>query len=86
MAAEGPGEPAQPTVETHPPGERPLTETAAAPTEQPEAPSQEGLPLEVADAPKTGSPILDVLEASGYKVVEEGAASPSGEKRPKTER
>jgi hypothetical protein len=74
MAAGGPGEPAQSTVETHPPGESPLTETAAAPTEQPEAPSQEGLPLEVADAPKSGSPILDVLQASGYKVID----APSG--------
>jgi hypothetical protein len=32
--------------------------------------------LEVAHAPKTGSPILDVLEASGYTVV--GAAPGEG--------
>ena len=78
--AEEPAKPAMQTVETSPPGERPLTETAPPQTQQPEAPNQPGLTLEVADAPRTGSPILDVLQSSGYSVVDAApaTASPNG--------
>ena len=72
MAA-APGEPEQPTVETQPPGEVPVTETGTAAQAPPAAPSQAQLSLEVAGAPVTGSPVLDVLLASGFEVVEDGA-------------
>lgn len=81
MAA-APGEPEQPTVETQPPGEVPVTETGTAAQGPPAAPSQDQLSLEVADAPVTGSPVLDVLLASGYEVVDDGAGVASEKRTP----
>ena len=64
--------PFTPAVETHAPGETPIVETSAAQQEQPTPPPQpHRMVVEVAVAPRTGSPILDVLEASGYIVADD---------------
>jgi hypothetical protein len=59
-------------AEAHPPGETPLVETAEPQVERPTAPAQAGLAVEVAVAPRSGSPTLDVLLESGYTVVDGG--------------
>jgi hypothetical protein len=60
----------QPPAEVTAPGESPLVMSAEAPAEAPEAPvspaAAEPLP-EVAVAPRSGSPILDVLDSVGWK-------------------
>ncbi len=54
-------------AETHDPGEAPVVETAAPQTQQPVPPPQpEAIVIEVAVAPRSGSPIGDVLVASGW--------------------
>ena len=61
-----------PPAETAAPGETPLVRTADVPEEVPTAPDSpvgiEPAP-EVAAAPRSGSPILDVLDATGWKKV-----------------
>ena len=66
-----------PAAAVHPPGETPLVETAKAQTDQPSAPPQEeeALSIEVAVAPRSGSPILDVLAASGWSIISAGVTS-----------
>jgi hypothetical protein len=60
--------PAGLAADTHPPTSTPLVETAEPRTTQPSAPPARDLPLEVADAPPTGKPILDIMNADGWKV------------------
>jgi hypothetical protein len=51
------------------PGMAPVAETKAPQTERPVAPQPaEGLVVEVADAPQTGSAVLDLLEDAGWRV------------------
>jgi hypothetical protein len=64
--------------EVHEPGAVPLVETAEPQVERPSAPDQAGLGVEVAVAPRTGSPTLDVLLDSGYEVVSDGEAGGDG--------
>jgi papain like protease len=57
------------TAEISPPGEEPVLTAAESPTSPPSAPStQQQIRPEVAAAPRTGSPILDVLQATGWSV------------------
>jgi hypothetical protein len=59
------------SAEAHPPGETPLVETSEPQVEVPTAPPDgPGILIEVADAPRTGSPILDVLISEGWEVKE----------------
>jgi hypothetical protein len=59
--------PLSPAAKTHEPGETPLVETAQPQEAQPVAPPQpSGLAPEVAVAPRSGSPILDVLQSEGW--------------------
>jgi hypothetical protein len=61
--------PAMVAAETHEPGDQPLAETAEPQTEQPTAPDEPArLDPEVAVAPHTGSPIIDLLLAQGWQV------------------
>jgi hypothetical protein len=63
--------PAMVTAETHEPGAQPLAETAEPQTEQPMAPAEPArLDAEVAVAPHSGSPVIDVLVAQGWRVTE----------------
>jgi hypothetical protein len=63
------------TTDTSPPGEEPVLTTAEAPVSPPSAPrSRQLIRPEVAAAPRTGSPILDVLQATGWSIVEPPAA------------
>lgn len=62
--------PAPVMAEVHPPGERPLVETAEIPSEPPVAPTQPSLRMEVAVAPHSGSPVLDILLARGWQQAE----------------
>jgi hypothetical protein len=60
--------PAVVVAETRQPGEQPLVDTAEPQTEQPTAPDEPGrLDPEVAVAPHSGSPIIDVLLAEGWR-------------------
>jgi acetyl esterase/lipase len=55
-------------AELHEPGERPLAETAEPQTEQPTAPdAPASLDPEVAVAPRSGSAVVDVLVADGWR-------------------
>jgi hypothetical protein len=61
--------PAMVAAELHEPGEQPLAETAEPQTEQPTAPSAPAsLDPEVAVAPRSGSAVVDVLLADGWRV------------------
>jgi hypothetical protein len=61
--------PAMVAAEVHEPGEQPLADTAEPQTEQPTAPDAPApLDPEVAVAPHSGSPVVDVLIASGWRV------------------
>ena len=62
-------QPAPITAEVHPPGERPLAETMDAPRRRALAPQQAGLSIEASSAPRSGSPVLDVLLARGWRRV-----------------
>ena len=67
-AAEG-----APAAEVLAPGQTPLVTSAEAPDATPEAPPKPGAdqPIpEVAVAPRSGSPILDILAASGWEAVD----------------
>lgn len=73
-AAAAPGQadalPAMLGAELHEPGEQPLAETAEPQTEQPTAPNAPAhVDPEVAVAPHSGTPVVDVLLASGWQVV-----------------
>jgi hypothetical protein len=61
-----------PPAETASPGHTPLVMSAEAPVEAPEAPpSSDAEPIpEVAVAPRSGSPILDMLAATGWETVD----------------
>ncbi|MGH2392768.1 MAG: hypothetical protein ACRDGH_04620, partial [Candidatus Limnocylindria bacterium] len=59
--------PAPVIAEVHSPGERPLVAIAETPSEQPVAPAQPGIGIEVAAAPDSGSPVLDILLARGWR-------------------
>ena len=60
--------PAMVAAETHEPGERPLAETAEPQVERPTAPDEPArLDPEVAVAPRSGSAIVDVLLAHGWR-------------------
>jgi acetyl esterase/lipase len=67
----GRAQPAPVMAEVHPPNERPLVETGEPQRGQPAAPDQPGIPVEVAVAPRSGSPVLDVLLAHGWRKAEE---------------
>jgi hypothetical protein len=55
-------------AEVHEPGEQPLAETAEPQTEQPTAPHEPArLDPEVAVAPRSGSPVIDVLRSQGWR-------------------
>jgi hypothetical protein len=79
MAAAGPDTmPAEASAEGAPPaeaaapGQTPLVMSAEAPADAPDAPpaaAAEPIP-EVAVAPRSGSPILDMLEATGWETVD----------------
>lgn len=60
-------QPAPVMAEVHPPGERPRVQTAETPSERPVAPEQPGIGIEVAAAPHSGSPVLDILLARGWR-------------------
>lgn len=63
-----------------PPGETPVVSTAAAPSAPPKPPAQpRTVVLEVAAAPRSGSPILDMILASGWQ---EGPPGPRPRKAP----
>ena len=62
----GRAQPAPVMAEVHRPGEQPLVETSEPQTRRPTAPNQPGIPIEVAVAPRSGSPMLDVLLAHGW--------------------
>jgi hypothetical protein len=64
--AMGSRQPAPVMAEVHSPGERPLVETAETPS-KPMAPAQPGIRFEVAAAPRSGSPVLDILLARGWR-------------------
>jgi hypothetical protein len=63
-------EPARAAAGTAAPGSEPIVETEQAPSKRPTAPrtANQVLEPEVAVAPQTSSPILDVLQATGWKV------------------
>ena len=59
------------TAETREPGQQPLAETAEPQTEQPTAPSEPArLDPEVAVAPRSRSPVVDLLLAEGWRADE----------------
>jgi hypothetical protein len=69
--ARGRREPARAAADTAAPGNEPIAETEQVPTKRPSAPrtsTKQALEPEVAVAPQTSSPILDVLQATGWKV------------------
>ena len=81
-----PTQPFKPAVEIHAPGETPLVETAQPQRARPKAPQQPfGLEPEVAVAPRSGSPIIDVLQSTGWMLEgdETSAAAPASAKRKK---
>jgi hypothetical protein len=53
------------------PGETPLVETAPPQTERPRAPATAEGVVEVAAAPRSGSPVLDVLQQEGWRIAGE---------------
>jgi hypothetical protein len=60
------------------PGETPIVETAAAPAVPPTPPAQDSTPVvEVASAPLSGRPILDMMLATGWKEAGETARKPT---------
>jgi hypothetical protein len=62
--------PAMIAAAVHQPGDQPLAETAEPQTEQPTAPmTPAALDPEVAVAPRSGSAVVDVLVANGWRVV-----------------
>lgn len=80
-----PAEPAafSSTVEVQPPGETPLAETAPPQLDQPASPPQpQEISVEVAVAPRTGSPVLDILQSYGWEPVD-SAATPEKTKAKK---
>jgi hypothetical protein len=85
--------PLMPTVETHPPGSTPVSETAPPQRARPVPPPQgDGIIPEVAVAPRSGSPVMDVLQAVGWRPVASADAdasdssTPARSKRPKSPR
>jgi hypothetical protein len=61
--------PSMVAAELHEPGEQPLAETAEPQTEQPTVPYDPArLGSEVAVAPRSGSPVIDVLLAEGWRI------------------
>ena len=59
-----------PAAAVQPPGATPLVELGEAQKQQPTAPKfGQGIGVEVAVAPRSGSPILDVLQAEGWRPV-----------------
>jgi hypothetical protein len=68
--AGAPAEPAMVAAATHEPGKRPVVETAEPQTQQPTAPNQPTrLLAEVAVAPRSGRPVIDVMAAEGWRRV-----------------
>lgn len=60
-----------------PPGETPVVETASVPAVAPVPPAQERtLVVEVASAPRSGRPILDMMLATGWKPAGQAAGKP----------
>lgn len=81
-----PAEPAAftPAVAVQPPGEMPLAETAPVQLEQPAPPPQpQEVPIEVAVAPRSGSPVLDILQSYGWNEVEAEPAKEEAEAKAK---
>jgi len=81
-----PTQPFKPAAEIHAPGETPLVETAQPQRARPKAPQQPfGLEPEVAVAPRSGSPIIDVLQSAGWTLEgdETGAGASAGATRKK---
>jgi len=79
--AGAPAEPAMVAAATHEPGKRPVVETTEPQTQQPTAPNQPTrLLAEVAVAPRSGSPVIDVMAAEGWRRVRRppGASRPQG--------
>jgi len=77
--------PFTPATEVEPPGEMHLVETAEPQTEQPVAPPQpDEIVAEVAVAPRSGSPVVDVLQAVGW-TMEESAPTLTASEEPKKE-
>jgi hypothetical protein len=71
-------------VEVQPPGEAPLAATAPAQLEQPAPPPQpQEVPIEVAVAPRSGSPVLDILHSYGWNEVEAAPVEEQAEAKAK---
>ena len=67
--------PVRTAAATHPPGQEPVVETAEPQAERPVAPGAGARPVvEVAVAPRSGSPILDLLHHEGW--TQNGDAAP----------
>ncbi|MGH4006752.1 MAG: hypothetical protein ACRDTH_01035 [Pseudonocardiaceae bacterium] len=62
--------PAPVMAEVPAPGERRLAETAETPSELPVALEQPGIRIEIAVAPHSGSPVLDILLARGWRLAD----------------
>ena len=83
VPAGGAAEPAPRAAETAPPGDEPIQTTAAPQYQRPEAPrSRRRAPIpEVAVAPRTSSPILDVLQSAGWRIESNSKDGDSGGRR-----
>jgi hypothetical protein len=64
-------EPVLQTVETKAPGQTPLTEVAEPQVQAPEAPppSEPGPTPEVAVAPRSEFPVVDILQGEGWRML-----------------
>jgi pimeloyl-ACP methyl ester carboxylesterase len=77
--------PFTPAAEVEPPGEAQLVETAQPQTEQPTPPPQPAeIVAEVAVAPRSGSSVVDVLQADGWEI-EEATPTLAAPEKPKKE-
>jgi hypothetical protein len=77
--------PFTPATEVEPPGEAQLVETAQPQTEQPTPPPQPAeIVAEVAVAPRSGSSVVDVLQADGWEI-EEATPTLAAPEKPKKE-
>ncbi|MGH2394240.1 MAG: hypothetical protein ACRDGH_12240, partial [Candidatus Limnocylindria bacterium] len=79
--------PAPVMAEAAAPGEPPLAETVETPGELPVAPEQPGIRIEVAAAPHSGSPVVDILLARGWRLADrslDGKTGKTGKKTGKT--
>lgn len=75
------------TADTSPPGSEPVLTTGESPTRPPSAPrTAQRIRPEVAVAPRSGSPIIDVLQATGWSIVAQSAPRTTPRKTSKAPR